>query len=127
MNAPTNEGRCEVTLDEPGVVRLTYFGVPPIPQVRETFATLRDALSRRSPRLLLIDVRHAPPIGGELRAAVQEEAKSLPFDRHALIGIRPVERIFVRIIAKLTGTSDQMGFFDTEAEALRWLREYKGA
>lgn len=117
---------CEVALDESeGVVRMTLYGTPSAPQLREAFVTLRALLARCRPRLLLIDGKRAPAVTDEMRRVLGEEAKSVEFDRQAITGIRPAERVFARIVARITGKSDRMQFFATEAEGLRWLKELR--
>lgn len=119
---------CDVTLDEAlGIVRMKLFGAPSSAQLRESFVTLRELLPRCRPRLLLIDGGGVPSVTAEMRGVIGEEAKTVEFDRQAIIGIRPAERVFARIVAKITGMSQRMQFFATEDEAVRWLRAMSDA
>lgn len=117
----------EVAVDAAdGIVRMRLFGSPSAGRLRASFVTLRELLARHSPRLLLIDGSGVVKTTGEMREVLRTEAITVDFDRQAIIGIPPAERVFARIISRLTFKHDRMRFYATEAEALRWLHEPGG-
>lgn len=123
--APDSPG--EVTVDAvDGIVRMRLTGSPSAARLRASFVPLRELLARHSPRLLLIDGSGVTKTTGEMREVLRSEASSVEFDRQAIIGIPPAERVFARIVARLTFKHDRMQFYATEAEALRWLNELRG-
>lgn len=122
MASPKLDMPDEVTVEEAGgIVRMRLCGTPSEEQMRASFGRLRALLARCSPRLMLVD-GSGMRMSSEMYAVLKSEALSVEFDRQAVIGIPPAGRVFAKIVARLSGMSDRMRLYATEAEALRWLQ-----
>ncbi|MBN2379308.1 STAS/SEC14 domain-containing protein [candidate division WOR-3 bacterium] len=67
----------------------------------------------RSPNLIL---------DRETRRIIQKGAPKFEFQKVALIGVSPVTRMIAKVILVILGKVKESHFFETEEEAITWLK-----
>ena len=88
--------------------------------------TLFSQLSQQHKARLALDdvtqIGQAPP---EARNKVVELAKSLPYDRLAMLGSSGVIRFGANLIIRASGRANRLRYFTDRAQAIAWLQERK--
>ncbi|MBD3284763.1 hypothetical protein GF359_00340 [candidate division WOR-3 bacterium] len=95
--------------------------------VRQMMAVLEKKYHEEGYRSILCDLSEG---GSELvtkdsRKAFKETAGELDFEKIAIFGASPVMRMAAKIILAITGQSKKTRFFNTEDEAVAWLKGEK--
>ncbi|NLI97513.1 STAS/SEC14 domain-containing protein [bacterium] len=64
-------------------------------------------------------------VGKEERKIAKEKGDLVHFKKMALLGAKPVIRMVAQIVMSAQGRGKDFKFFDSEEEALAWIREQK--
>ena len=66
--------------------------------------------------------RRGKAVSRETRAVIEARAAPLEIHKTAFFGMTNLNRMVARVILSILGLSKTSGFFQTEAEALAWMR-----
>jgi hypothetical protein len=114
----------EIFFDEAkGVLKMKIGGTLTPQEVSESFDIARKLLEGKTPRYILTDLsRHEGNLDKATRQAIKEKGLDVEFDRQAFVGTSPVTRMMGKMLMAMLGKSKTPGFFETEAEAIVWLK-----
>jgi len=120
----------EIWYDEKNeVVRIKFTEVWTEEDIPDLFKRIRENVKKSPHKQLIGDVSEAAPQNYTKahRKMVAEEAPSLGLDKIAILGANPVLRMMAKVLLsvikkRLTFTAR---FFNTDEDALAWLREGK--
>lgn len=94
--------------------------------VPELFKRIRAHFEGRKERNIVGDLSHAAPqsYSRQMRKMVAEEAAALSLDKVAILGANNVLRMMAKILLAVIGNkwSAETKFFDSEADALAWIK-----
>ena len=73
---------------------------------------------------VLADFSKSPnlSIDRETRHIIQKGALNFEFQKVALVGVSPVTRMIAKVILVILGNVKGSSFFETEEEAIAWLK-----
>ena len=115
--------RVSVETDDRGVIRASAaLRLVRRPHAEALCGEIRESATVREAPRLLMDMRalsRATPAAG---LYALRQMRTFPVDRIALVGANPFMRAFATMVLK-AGRFPQHRFFDTEAEALKWLAQ----
>ncbi|HEY8109212.1 MAG TPA: STAS/SEC14 domain-containing protein [Patescibacteria group bacterium] len=124
---PASSGTVRVSLEN-GLIRHRYVGDQTAETVQtstaETEQIVAELQAKHEPVLIMSDFSQ---IGGQTQAARNEMKHTLStryFDRIAAFGVAPSLRVVGQLMLNITGKTNQVRIFETEAEAEAWLREF---
>ena len=119
----TKEERFKVWWDEKeGVIRNRSQGDFEEADARKQMARILEMAEGRPGRVLVLnDLTEAGKASSGARKVYAELLKSDKIARHAFVGMRTLTRVIVSFLLRASGAEDA-GFFDTEDEALKWLK-----
>lgn len=80
------------------------------------------AATEAQPLRMLSDVRKAGKLSSKARRTIAAGGQDPRTGRNAVLGVSRYARVLVGFLSKASG-QDNIRFFDSEAEALAWLKE----
>ncbi len=89
--------------------------------IRELAAIQRDI---KRPVLILDDLRELGNVPPEARRMVVELAKTLDYDRIAMVGANGVLRLGANLMFQASGKANKLKYFDSYEKAVEWLLTY---
>jgi hypothetical protein len=115
----------ELTPD--GIIVSRYLGDQTGETVKESYNQLMPLVAQlqaeQRPVLILIDMSRTGKQNASARMAAQETLRTIPFKKMAAFGSSVYLKHITLFILNLLGMSDKFGFFDTEEEAMKWLKQ----
>ncbi|MBD3285311.1 hypothetical protein GF338_03140 [candidate division WOR-3 bacterium] len=110
--------------DKKGVLYVKTFKTIDAEDIHRLMPEVDRLLGGNPHRYILGDLSENPSdlLTKEARQAFKKY-KDVEYDRIAVIGVNPITRMVVKIAIKIIGQSDKTRFFNSEDEALKWLRE----
>lgn len=88
-------------------------------------ALLQELKSQQKPQLLLDNIINLGNVTPDGRQAVISLAKSLAYDRAAMLGKPGIIRFSANLIIRASGRGKKLKYFSDREEAILWLLEYK--
>ena len=89
---------------------------------RKIDSLLTQLKKEKKPGLVLDDLLKMGSVPSAPRNMVIELAKSLPYDRLAMLGAGGIIRVGANIIIRVSGRHRRLRYFSDKDEALRWLK-----
>ncbi len=115
----------EMAMIEDGIVRMAFIGEVD-DQAAESwyreFMPFLEATTAKRPISLLVDASRDDKMSGGARRTLAQVQADPRLAKVAIVKINRFNRVMITFLSKVTGR-DNMGLFDTEAEALAWLKE----
>ena len=114
----------ELGIRDDGIARLATIGdqgKEDVENLRKHLEALVEAATEAEPMGLIVDSSRSGKTSSAARKLYVELGRDSRFGKTALLGARRYSRLLATFIAKATGR-DNIGFFDSEEEALAWLK-----
>lgn len=91
----------------------------------EISALLEELRAQGKPRLLLDNIVDIGDVTKEGRHEVVLLAKTLDYDRAAMLGQKNIIQFGANLIIRASGRGQHLKFFSDREEAIAWLHEYR--
>lgn len=118
-----------VHLREDGIIQVDSSGDKTVFIIRnmgEAISELaRIQRENGKPVLVLDDLRSMGSVPPEGRRLVVELAKTLDYDRVAMLGNNAVLRLGVNLMFQASGRADKIKYFDSPEKAIAWLLAFE--
>ncbi|MDC0710270.1 STAS/SEC14 domain-containing protein [Stigmatella sp. ncwal1] len=126
MGAERHFGPHTLSLEEPGIVRLTTKGHLQENELREMIVPIREFKERHDALYLMVDARHGTGFSAKARKAINEDRSLVPYTGVVIFGASFAMRAISHMMTRagvLMGRRPtyQTVFTETEEEARAWL------
>ncbi|MFQ5615532.1 MAG: STAS/SEC14 domain-containing protein [Anaerolineales bacterium] len=114
----------ELRMDADGILRLALIGnmkQEDVDAYVKDLAPFRETATETEPLFFIIDTSRLGKASSAARKAFGELAKDPRIGKSALVGVSRYVRVLAGFLAKAAGR-DNIQFFDSEEEALAWLK-----
>jgi len=115
--------------DKEGIVRMKIVGKISNSEYREVNRKLIDTISAEKRMRQIVDLTEAEAmnIDRKTRKEIAEEmyASEVEGTKLAIIGASPMTRMLTKVILAMRKLKSETRFFNSEVEALAWLKEEK--
>ena len=114
----------ELEIRDDGIARLTTIGDQDgedVGNLRKDLESLLEAATEAEPVRLVVDSSRSGKTSSAARRIYVELGRDPRLGKTALVGARRYSRLLATFVIKATGR-DNIGFFDSEEEALAWLK-----
>jgi len=110
-----------------GVLRFKVINPLTAEDAREITPLAEKLMESKDTRAMLVDLTAGSSMGlsKEVRAAFREGPGPFKYEKIALYGANPVERMIAKAILAVSGSKQIARFFKNEEEALSWIKEEK--
>jgi hypothetical protein len=119
----------KVFITDQGIIEIAVVGdqtPQTIDAMGEDIKTSLALLEKQhKPQLILDNLIQIGQVPVEARQRVVNLAKTLPYDRLAMLGKGGLLRVGANLLLRATGRTKKVKYFDNRAKAIAWLSEVK--
>lgn len=108
-----------------GILEMAFVGdvdTEDIDAVMAEFEAFMDTATETEPLCVLSNVSQAGKLSASARKGLASMGTDPRMGRNAIVGVSRYQRVMAGFIIKASG-HDDLRFFDSEAEALDWLKQ----
>jgi hypothetical protein len=119
-------GKYKVWVDDYGIIRGAIFGKHSKKDALDIIREMDGHLQKEKGNgLILIDMTETGRPSSEARKihAMNIKNGNTKFKRAAFFGATVMNRVLANFIIKASGRSDKVRYFDTQKEAIEWLKK----
>lgn len=114
-----------MSIIEPGILRVSLigdFGGTDLQAYNQEFEQYLAKATVEQPLRMLVDAHQEGRMSAAARRDFAQRMQDPRMGRTAVINAKRMNRVMGTFIAKASGRTDEFQFFDSEAEAMAWLK-----